>query len=100
MDAAMKLAQVIGQSICLAIETDVASSTSVQDMVSTAVRHFGTLDILINNAGFGFSATVENTEENDWDHLMAVNLRRSEEHTSELQSLMSISYDVYCLKKK
>src|SRR3546814_1656327 len=26
--------------------------------------------------------------------------RRSEEHTSELQSLMRISYAVYCLKKK
>src|SRR3546814_6158859 len=25
---------------------------------------------------------------------------RSEEHTSELQSLMSLSYDVFCLKKK
>src|SRR3546814_2403756 len=27
-------------------------------------------------------------------------LARSEEHTSELQSLMRISYDVFCLKKK
>src|SRR3546814_5335778 len=27
-------------------------------------------------------------------------LRRSEEHTSELQSLMRISYSVFCLKKK
>src|SRR3546814_1919493 len=27
-------------------------------------------------------------------------LRRSEEHTSELQSLMRISYAVFCLKKK
>src|SRR3546814_7460893 len=26
--------------------------------------------------------------------------RRSEEHTSELQSLMRISYDVFCLKNK
>src|SRR3546814_8104153 len=26
--------------------------------------------------------------------------RRSEEHTSELQSLIHISYDVFCLKKK
>src|SRR3546814_6667890 len=26
--------------------------------------------------------------------------KRSEEHTSELQSLMRISYDVFCLKKK
>src|SRR3546814_4629751 len=30
---------------------------------------------------------------NDWP-------RRSEEHTSELQSLMRISYAVFCLKKK
>src|SRR3546814_9999933 len=27
-------------------------------------------------------------------------LKRSEEHTSELQSLMRISYDVFCLQKK
>src|SRR3546814_4408127 len=32
----------------------------------------------------------------DW----AENLERSEEHTSELQSLMRISYAVFCLKKK
>src|SRR3546814_7145007 len=31
----------------------------------------------------------------DWEHLT-----RSEEHTSELQSLMRISYAVFCLKKK
>src|SRR3546814_9425525 len=30
----------------------------------------------------------------------AVVIARSEEHTSELQSLMSISYAVFCLKKK
>src|SRR3546814_4144241 len=30
----------------------------------------------------------------------AANLTRSEEHTSELQSLMRISYAVFCLKKK
>src|SRR3546814_3475101 len=35
-------------------------------------------------------------EVGDWGHSLA----RSEEHTSELQSLMSISYDVFCLKKK
>src|SRR3546814_2960549 len=30
----------------------------------------------------------------------ACSLSRSEEHTSELQSLMCISYAVFCLKKK
>src|SRR3546814_7011774 len=33
-------------------------------------------------------------------HAAADAFRRSEEHTSELQSLMRISYAVFCLKKK
>src|SRR3546814_3422974 len=32
-------------------------------------------------------------------HVRLPNLLRSEEHTSELQSLMRISYAVFCLKK-
>src|SRR3546814_2946334 len=32
--------------------------------------------------------------------LMPLTFARSEEHTSELQSLMRISYAVFCLKKK
>src|SRR3546814_8523927 len=32
--------------------------------------------------------------------LLSFGLLRSEEHTTELQSLMRISYDVFCLKKK
>src|SRR3546814_4753133 len=32
--------------------------------------------------------------------MSSVSMRRSEEHTSELQSLMRISYAVFCLKKK
>src|SRR3546814_6905813 len=34
------------------------------------------------------------------DHHTAKGDQRSEEHTSELQSLMRISYAVFCLKKK
>src|SRR3546814_2888780 len=33
-------------------------------------------------------------------HVLHHNVIRSEEHTSELQSLMRISYAVFCLKKK
>src|SRR3546814_4741141 len=33
-------------------------------------------------------------------HVQIFNAGRSEEHTSELQSLMRISYAVFCLKKK
>src|SRR3546814_6308186 len=35
-----------------------------------------------------------------WKKRKSRNDRRSEEHTSELQSLMRISYAVFCLKKK
>src|SRR3546814_10035858 len=34
------------------------------------------------------------------DYSAEIGLQRSEEHTSELQSLMRISYAVFCLKKK
>src|SRR3546814_2252450 len=36
----------------------------------------------------------------DWSEDWAILDGRSEEHTSELQSLMRISYAVFCLKKK
>src|SRR3546814_16784505 len=36
----------------------------------------------------------------DWNANREDNVDRSEEHTSELQSLMRISYAVFCLKKK
>src|SRR3546814_3128500 len=45
--------------------------------------------------GKGKLMQVELALEHDRD-----DVRRSEEHTSELQSLMRISYAVFCLKKK
>src|SRR3546814_2329128 len=47
------------------------------DLATAAIEHFG--------AELGF--------------LLLARVRRSEEHTSELQSLMRISYAVFCLKK-
>lgn len=43
-------------------------------MTGTAERH-GRLDILVNNAGYGIAGTVVNTSEEDWDALMAVNVK-------------------------
>src|SRR3546814_1098986 len=46
----------------------------------------------------GTACASDSTKVGAWDqNLMA---ERSEEHTSELQSLMRISYAVFCLKKK
>src|SRR3546814_10214294 len=52
------------------------------------------------NEGFGegnFKALFESIE---LDQIRRGVIPRSEEHTSELQSLMRISYAVFCLKKK
>src|SRR3546814_2604774 len=52
-------------------------------------------------SGSGYPAITKAI--NKWEidtGLHAVKLKRSEEHTSELQSLMRISYAVFCLKKK
>ncbi|MCG8355042.1 MAG: SDR family oxidoreductase [Kiloniellales bacterium] len=58
----------------LAIETDVADSQSVRALIARAVEHFGRLDVLVNNAGYGITGSVVETDEAAWDRLMAVNL--------------------------
>jgi NAD(P)-dependent dehydrogenase (short-subunit alcohol dehydrogenase family) len=58
-----------------AFQVDVSSSTEVKAMIEAAVARFGRLDILVNNAGYGIPGTVVNTDEADWDALMAVNLK-------------------------
>src|SRR3546814_8731537 len=47
-----------------------------------------------------FGAVFERVRANYVEEVSEEKLTRSEEHTSELQSLMRISYAVFCLKKK
>src|SRR3546814_8921797 len=49
--------------------------------------------------GYEFGAGEKYAEFREGDHVAEYGLR-SEEHTSELQSLMRNSYDVFCLKQK
>lgn len=58
-----------------AIAADVSRSADVQRMLRDALDAWGHIDVLVNNAGFGIAATVEETAEDDWDRLMAVNLK-------------------------
>src|SRR3546814_8279980 len=51
-------------------------------------------------AGLGYSGTHAYTEEPRSNRQHYALFDRSEEHTSELQSLMRISYAVFCLNKK
>src|SRR3546814_968922 len=62
------------------------------------------LDALITGVGTGGHITgVAQVLKSLWPHLKVYAVEptlRSEEHTSELQSLMRSSYAVFCLKKK
>src|SRR3546814_10871397 len=55
--------------------------------------------IQITRPGPKLNADFEYDDPARWN-ITPANLRRSEEHTSELQSLMRISYAVFCMKKK
>ncbi|MGG4603213.1 SDR family oxidoreductase [Paenalcaligenes sp. Me131] len=67
------LVMTVGAS-ALAVQVDVADSISVQQMLQRTHDHFGRVDVLVNNAGFGLASTVENTSEDDWARLMRVNV--------------------------
>lgn len=43
-------------------------------MIEESVKQFSTIDILVNNAGIARRALIENTHENDWEDVIAVNL--------------------------
>src|SRR3989454_11013008 len=43
--------------------------------VATAVSSYGKLNVLVNNAGILFRAKIEETTEEDWDRIMAVNVK-------------------------
>lgn len=58
-----------------AFKADVRSSGESKALVAFAVRELGGLDILINNAGRGIIGTVETTAEEDWDDIVATNLK-------------------------
>ncbi len=72
--AAETVAGKIGQNAA-AIRTDVRVSADCKAMAERAKKEFGRIDILVNNAGRGILGTVVNTREEDWDDLMAVNLK-------------------------
>src|SRR3546814_10838771 len=57
---------------------------------------------IFNNIGFAFRLSFLNKCDEAERMIVAEYYQRvrSEEHTSELQSLMRISYAVFCLKKK
>lgn len=58
-----------------AVKTDISSETDVDKMVETAVQDFGGLDIMVNNAGIYPQMPLAKMTKEDFDRVIAVNLR-------------------------
>ena len=59
----------------LAQRVDVSDSAAVDAMVEAALAEFGAIDILVNNAGVSARAPVAEMTDEQWDRVIAVNLR-------------------------
>jgi NAD(P)-dependent dehydrogenase (short-subunit alcohol dehydrogenase family) len=59
----------------IAIQADVSHRSDVQKLFSAAENEFTRLDILVNNSGTFFEAKFEELTEDQWDHILNVNLK-------------------------
>lgn len=57
------------------IRCDVSSVKDIERAVGEAANKFGTINILVNNAGILHSTPVEEITEEEWDRMMAINLK-------------------------
>jgi 3-oxoacyl-[acyl-carrier protein] reductase len=62
-----------GQAV--SVMADVSQMKPAQRLIDETVAAFGRLDILVNNAGINIGGTILDTSEEDWDRVIAVNLK-------------------------
>lgn len=59
----------------LFIECDISSAKSVKNLVAKTLEAFGTIDILINNAGILYQKPISETSDEEWDAIININLK-------------------------
>ena len=59
----------------ITFKVDVSKKREVEDLIETTVKHFKRVDILVNNAGISRRAPLLEMKEEDWDGVLAVDLK-------------------------
>lgn len=57
------------------LEADMTDDATPEQIVARARERFGGLDVLVNNAGIAFGKPFEETSDEDFDRIMAINVR-------------------------
>ena len=58
----------------LAVRADVTKEKDVRILVATTIEHYGTISILVNNAGILYPTRIEQITKPEWDQVLDVNL--------------------------
>ena len=64
-------------SSTMAMKTDVTEEDEVAEMVEATIEQYGTVGILVNNAGILYPTRVDNVTKAEWDEVIDVNLNGS-----------------------
>ena len=59
----------------LFVRCDIGKKADIDALIQATVDHFGTIDIVVNNAGVNHSADFFDISEDDWDWVMSVDLK-------------------------
>jgi len=59
----------------LVVQADVTKRESVHQLISTATEKFGTVEVLVNNAGILQQKPFNTINDEDWDTMLATNLK-------------------------
>jgi 3-oxoacyl-[acyl-carrier protein] reductase len=74
LKAAVKEIEALGRK-AIAVKMDVSSLKDCDDMVKKTIDAFGKVDILVNNAGITRDTVLLRMKEEQWDQVIAVNLK-------------------------
>ncbi len=76
-DLAEKVARQVqaGGGQAMALRLDVSAAGQAEQVIGQVFEQYGRLDVLVNNAGVDVTLPVEELSVDDWDRIIAVNLR-------------------------
>jgi NAD(P)-dependent dehydrogenase (short-subunit alcohol dehydrogenase family) len=65
---------VVNHAAALEVPCDVADPESARSAIATVAAALGSIDILVNNAGIGAAGDVAQNDDDEWQHVLSVNV--------------------------